>query len=111
MFNSTSQKFEVNNTSVSFSRDEIISEIKNHPERFSPNVIYRPLYQEIILPNLAFVGGAGELSYWLELKPLFDYFQVNYPMQVMRNSAAIIHASVHKKLEKLNLKAEDFLRI
>ncbi len=108
VFNSTSQKFEVNNTSVPFSRDEIISEIENHPERFSPNVIYRPLYQEMILPNLAFVGGAGELSYWLELKPLFDHYKVNYPMQVMRNSAAIINASVQKKLEKLNLKAEDF---
>ncbi len=108
VFNSTSQKFEVNNTSIAFSRDEIISEIENHPERFSPNVIYRPLYQEMILPNLAFVGGAGELSYWLELKPLFHYFKVNYPMQVMRNSAAIINASAQKKLEKLNLKAEDF---
>ncbi|MCX6199342.1 MAG: bacillithiol biosynthesis cysteine-adding enzyme BshC [Bacteroidetes bacterium] len=108
VYNSISQKFEVNNTSVSFSRDEIVSEIENHPARFSPNVIYRPLYQEMILPNLAFVGGAGELSYWLELKPLFDYYKVNYPMQVMRNSAAIINASVHKKLEKLNLKAEDF---
>lgn len=109
IFNSASQQFEVNNTSVAFSRDEIISEIENRPERFSPNVIYRPLYQEMILPNLAFVGGAGELSYWLELKPLFDYYKVNYPMQVMRNSAAIINASVQKKLEKLNLKVEDFL--
>ncbi len=108
IFNTTLQKFEVNNTSVSFSRTEMVSEIENHPERFSPNVIYRPLYQEMILPNLAFVGGAGELSYWLELKPLFDSYKVNYPMQVMRNSAAIINASVQKKLEKLNLKAEDF---
>lgn len=108
IFNSASQKFEVNNTSIAFSRDEIISEIENHSERLSPNVIYRPLYQEMILPNLAFVGGAGELSYWLELKPLFEYFKVNYPMQIMRNSAAIINASVQKKLEKLNLKAEDF---
>ena len=62
----------------------------------------------MILPNLAFVGGAGELSYWLELKPLFDYYKVNYPMQVMRNSVAIINTSVQKKLDKLNLKAEDF---
>jgi bacillithiol biosynthesis cysteine-adding enzyme BshC len=108
VFNSASQKFEVNNTSLSFSHDAIVAEIENYPERFSPNVIYRPLYQEIILPNLAFVGGAGELSYWLELKPLFNYYKVNYPMLVMRNSAAIINASVQKKLEKLNLKAENF---
>ncbi len=108
VFNLSTQKFEVNNTSVSFSRDEMLSEIENHPERFSPNVIYRPLYQEVVLPNLAFVGGAGELSYWLELKPLFDYYKVNYPMQVMRNSAVILNSSVKKKLDKLDLKAEDF---
>jgi bacillithiol biosynthesis cysteine-adding enzyme BshC len=108
IFNATLQKFEVNNTSVSFTKNEMASEIETHPERFSPNVIYRPLYQEMILPNLAFVGGAGELSYWLELKPLFDYYKVNYPMQVLRNSAAIINSSVQKKLEKLNLKPEDF---
>lgn len=108
IFNSTSQKFEVNNTSVSFSRDEIVTEIETHPERFSPNVIYRPLYQEMVLPNLAFVGGAGELSYWLELKPLFDYYKVNYPMQVMRSSAVILNSSVQKKLEKLGLNVEDF---
>ncbi len=108
VFNSASQKFEVNNTSVSFTREAMVSEIENHPERFSPNVIYRPLYQEFTLPNLAFVGGAGELSYWLELKPLFDYYKVNYPMQVMRNSAVILNSSVQKKLEKLGLNVEDF---
>ncbi|MES2621579.1 MAG: bacillithiol biosynthesis cysteine-adding enzyme BshC [Bacteroidota bacterium] len=108
VLNPSSNKFEVNNTSISFSREEVFAEIENHPERFSPNVIYRPLYQETVLPNLAFVGGAGELSYWLELKPLFDYYKVNYPMQVMRNSAVIVNASVLKKLEKLNLQVEDF---
>jgi bacillithiol biosynthesis cysteine-adding enzyme BshC len=108
VFNSSNLKFEVNNTSISFSRDEMVSEIESHPERFSPNVIYRPLYQEMILPNLAFVGGAGELSYWLELKPLFDYYKVNYPMQIMRNSAVILNSSIQKKLDKLNLKVEDF---
>src|SRR5690606_11959688 len=69
--NDSSQRFEVNNTALSFSQQELEHEIETHPERFSPNVIFRPLYQEMILPNLAFVGGAGELSYWLQLKPLF----------------------------------------
>lgn len=97
------KRFYVNNTELSFSREEIGKEIETCPEKFSPNVIFRPLYQEILLPNLAFVGGAGELSYWLELKPLFDYYKVNYPMQVMRSSAAIVNAAVQKKLDKLNL--------
>ena len=44
----------VNDTDIRFSRDELIKEMENHPERFSPNVIARPLYQEIILPNQPF---------------------------------------------------------
>ena len=78
------------------------------PEKFSPNVIFRPLYQESILPNLAFIGGAGELSYWLELKPLFEYYRVNYPVQVLRPMAGIVSSGLTRKLEKLNLKIEDF---
>jgi len=108
VFNAATGKYEVNNTAVAFTKDEIAAEIDNHPERFSPNVIYRPLYQETVLPNLAFVGGTGELSYWLELKPLFDYYKINYPVQVMRNSAAIVSSPVQKKLEKLNLSPADF---
>ncbi len=84
IYNSETQVFQINNQTLSFSREQIIAEIDVHPERFSPNVIFRPLYQEVVLPNLAFIGGAGELSYWLELKPLFDYHKVNFPMLVMR---------------------------
>ncbi len=106
--NSETGKYEVINKSLSFTRDEIVAEIKAHPENFSPNVILRPLYQETILPNLAFIGGAGELSYWLELKPIFEHYKVNYPMQVLRTSAAIINPNIQKKLEKLNLAVSDF---
>ncbi|MDP4586886.1 MAG: bacillithiol biosynthesis cysteine-adding enzyme BshC, partial [Flavobacteriales bacterium] len=42
--------------------DEITAEIKRNPEKFSPNVILRPLYQETLLPNVAVVGGPGEVS-------------------------------------------------
>jgi bacillithiol synthase len=110
IYNPDSGKFEVNNTPISFSREGIISEIENHPERFSPNVIFRPLLQEMILPNLAFIGGVGELSYWLELKPLFENYKVNYPMLVLRSSAVIISSSIQKKLEKLNLNVADFFQ-
>ncbi|MFN8321114.1 MAG: bacillithiol biosynthesis cysteine-adding enzyme BshC [Chitinophagales bacterium] len=109
VFNPLSQRYEINNQAVTFSREEMKAEIEQHPERFSPNVIFRPLYQEILLPNLAFTGGAGELSYWLELKPLFNYYHVNYPLLVMRSSAVIVNAATQKKLEKLRLSIADFL--
>jgi bacillithiol biosynthesis cysteine-adding enzyme BshC len=107
LFDKEKQRFRINNTMASFSVSEMEKEIAEHPENFSPNVIYRPLYQEMVLPNLAFIGGAGELSYWLQLKPLFDYYRVNYPAVIMRNSAVILNASTQKKMQKLGLKVSD----
>jgi bacillithiol biosynthesis cysteine-adding enzyme BshC len=107
LYNTLTQKYEVKSKHIFFTSEEIAAEIHAHPERLSPNVIYRPLYQEYILPNLAFIGGSGELSYWLELEALFDHYQVNYPMLVLRTSIATVNPGFQKKLEKLNLKVED----
>ncbi|RMG58790.1 MAG: bacillithiol biosynthesis BshC [Bacteroidetes bacterium] len=63
--------------------------VEAHPERFSPNVSLRPLYQEMILPNLAYFGGWGELSYWLQLKGVFDHFGVAFPAVLPRFSATL----------------------
>ncbi|MFN8310621.1 MAG: bacillithiol biosynthesis cysteine-adding enzyme BshC [Chitinophagales bacterium] len=98
-----SSHFKVLDTSVTFSKEQLVEEINAHPGRFSPNVVMRPLYQEIVLPNLAFVGGAGELSYWLELKPLFEQFSVNFPMLAMRPAFTILNASQFKKWQKLQI--------
>ncbi len=65
--------YHVLNTEISFTQTEIIDEINNFPERFSPNVLLRPLYQEHILPNLSYVGGGSEIAYWLQLKDYFDF--------------------------------------
>jgi uncharacterized protein YllA (UPF0747 family) len=61
-------KYKINNTKIEFSEEEILALLENNPEMFSPNVIMRPLYQEVILPNLSYIGGGGEIAYWLELK-------------------------------------------
>lgn len=73
-------------TGKTLSASEIAEELKNNPERFSPNVILRGLYQETILPNIVFIGGGAELSYWMELKQVFATAHVFYPMLVLRNS-------------------------
>ncbi len=69
-----------------FSPEEMLRELEDHPERFSPNVVLRPLYQEMILPNLAYIGGGGELAYWLERRTQFEHFGIPYPILVRRNS-------------------------
>ena len=98
------------NTDLEFSRDQILDELNKHPERFSPNVILRPLYQEVILPNLAYIGGAGELAYWFQLKGMFQSFGVPFPMLVLRNSALWVPAKGQKKLDDLGLKVEELFQ-
>lgn len=103
------EDFAVNNTGLRFSRAQMLEMADKQPELFSPNVILRPLYQEMTLPNLAFIGGAGELSYWMELKDLFDHYRINFPMLVMRASMTVINSSAEKKMAKFGLSAAGLL--
>lgn len=100
-------RFHVLNTDRSFTRAELEAELNHHPERFSPNVILRGIYQETILPNIAFVGGGGELAYWLQLKDLFAAYNVPYPVLLLRNSFLVIEEKWMKKIEQLNLSFDD----
>jgi len=99
-------RFTVVNTEYSFTKEEMINELKTNPERFSPNVILRPVLQETILPNIAFIGGGGELAYWMELKKVFDAVQVPYPVLVLRNSFALIENETDALINKLQLHDE-----
>ncbi len=92
--------YKVLNTDLVFSKSAILEELNQHPERFSPNVVLRPLFQELVLPNLAYVGGGGELAYWLERRTLFQYFGVQFPMLVRRHSVLWLDKDAQKKLDK-----------
>ncbi|MBL0183315.1 MAG: bacillithiol biosynthesis cysteine-adding enzyme BshC [Chitinophagaceae bacterium] len=93
-------QYSIINTQYSFSQQEILKELDDHPERFSANVILRPVFQEMILPNIAFIGGGGEIAYWLELKKVFEAVSVPFPLLVLRNSFLIAenkHSAAAKK--------------
>lgn len=102
--------FEVVNTDIRFSQVEILEEVKAHPERFSPNVILRPVYQQKVLPCLAYIGGGGELAYWMQLQGVFDYYEVNYPMLVLRNSVLWIDKGNAKRMQKSELDVLNLFR-
>ena len=93
-----------------FTQTQILNELEQHPENFSPNVILRPLYQETILPNLAYIGGVGEISYWLQLKGVFDAVNCTYPLIGIRNSVLWIDGSISKKIAKIELRLEDLFK-
>ena len=99
--------YSVLETTISWDKEGILNELENYPERFSPNVILRPLYQEVILPNLCYIGGGGELAYWFQLKSNFDKNQVVFPVLLLRNSVLITNKKQRLKLDKLNLKIQN----
>ncbi|MCX2720007.1 bacillithiol biosynthesis cysteine-adding enzyme BshC [Lentiprolixibacter aurantiacus] len=100
-------RYHVLNTDLVFSQEEILKELNTHPERFSPNVITRPIYQEVILPNLCYIGGGGELAYWLQLKPAFDALDITFPVLLLRNSVLMVSKKQVRKMVKLDLKMAD----
>lgn len=100
-------KYKILNTTIAFSEEELKQEISTNSERFSPNVVMRPLYQEVILPNIAYVGGGAEVVYWLQLKSTFDFYNVDYPILILRNSAMFTDEKINKKINRLNLNFKD----
>lgn len=100
--------YSILNTDLNFSPSELIEHLQSHPDRFSPNVVMRPIYQEAILPNLAYIGGGGELAYWLERKTQFEHFGVNFPVLVRRDSFLWIDRGTNKKIGKLDIPLELF---
>ncbi|MEO9571981.1 MAG: bacillithiol biosynthesis cysteine-adding enzyme BshC [Polaribacter sp.] len=99
--------YRVNNTEITFTKAEILKEVEENPKVFSPNVIMRPLYQEVILPNLCYLGGGGEMAYWLELKDYFKKVEVPFPILLLRNSVQVISEKQANKLNKLNVSLEE----
>ena len=99
--------FSVNNTEIFWTETEILDEINKNPERFSPNVLLRPLYQEVILPNLCYIGGGGELAYWFQLKNYFDSVNVPFPILLLRNSVLLQSDKQVQKLKKLDVLNKD----
>lgn len=91
-----------------WAKDQMAEAIQSAPERFSPNVILRPLYQEVILPNIAYVGGPGETSYWLQLKGVFDSAEVPMPVILLRDMFLLVNQLVKKKKNQVGLDWESF---
>lgn len=102
--------YKVVDTALKFTTDGLLAELDEHPERFSPNVILRGLYQETILPNITFIGGGGETAYWLQLKKLFEYYRVPFPILVLRNSFLLVEKKWQEYIRALDFTTEDLFQ-
>lgn len=95
---------------TALAKTEMLALVENKVESISPNVTLRPLYQQVILPNLAYIGGPGELAYWLEYKAFFDASKVFYPILVPRNFVMLFDSGTLGRIEKLGFKPADLFR-
>jgi len=86
-----------------WSKEEILALLHSSPEKFSPNVVLRALYQEQVLPNTAFIGGGAEVAYWFLLRDLFAKHQVHFPPILLRSSVLVIDQASHNRMEKLSI--------
>jgi bacillithiol synthase len=102
--------YKVHDTAFVFTKEEIVAELNNYPERFSPNVILRPVFQESILPNIVFIGGGGEIAYWLELKKVFEAVNVPYPVLVVRNSFMLLEKIYGQQLKNMGFTVNDLFK-
>lgn len=102
--------YTVDGTVIRFTEEELLQELNDYPDRFSPNVILRGIYQETILPNILFVGGGSEVAYWMQLKGLFEHYQVPFPMLVLRNSFMIMDENHVHKIKELEIREADLFK-
>ncbi len=103
-------RYVVLNTDISFSETEMKEVINETPEKLSPNVVLRPLYQETILPNLGYLGGPAEVVYWLQLKGVFDFFKTPFPVLLPRNFGLLLDPLCRKKIKELDWEVKDIFQ-
>ncbi|GIV27845.1 MAG: putative cysteine ligase BshC [Bacteroidia bacterium] len=101
------ETFKLKDLDITFSKNELEKLLVTQPELFSPNVLLRPLFQQTILPNLAYIGGSAEIAYWLELTSTFDSFSVHYPLLIQRPIIFISPPRISSKIEKLQIQLSD----
>jgi len=93
-----------------FSAEALASILEQKPEAISPNVILRPVFQQSVLPAVAFVGGGGELAYWMQLPTVFDLHSASFPVLVPRTSLMYLPKAQLKRMEKLGLELSDLFK-
>ena len=92
-------KWVVVNTDIAWTEEQLLEELNMHPERFSPNVMLRGLFQETILPDVAFIGGGAEVAYWMQLKTMFEHYNGFFPSIQLRQSVMMMDEH-HEKLQQ-----------
>jgi bacillithiol synthase len=109
-FEKDGEAYKVIGTHMLLSQTAFEELIEKEPGKISPNVVLRPMYQQHILPNIAYVGGPGELNYWLEYRSAFEAMGIQFPILQLRASVMIVDKNQEQKWSKLGLKSRDIFK-
>jgi len=92
------------------SKEEILNTVENHPEKFSANVLLRPICEDYLFPTGFYIGGPGEISYYAQAIPLYSHYNLQHPIIYPRASATILERNIAKILVKYNISTNDFIK-
>lgn len=91
-------------------KEEILNTVENHPEKFSANVLLRPICEDYLFPTGFYIGGPGEISYYAQAIPLYSHYNLQHPIIYPRASATILERNIAKILVKYNISTNDFIK-
>lgn len=85
---------------------DLKAEASAHPERFSPNVLLRPLVQDRLFPTVCYVAGPSELAYQGQLKGIYEEFGVEFPLLYSRATATLLDSGAMRFLQRYDVPIE-----
>lgn len=88
--------------------EQLVNEIENNPQKFSPNVFLRPILQDALLPTLGYVGGPGEIAYYGQMKGMYSCFDLTMPVIFPRLSGTIIEPAIDRILGELPFEFHEY---
>lgn len=91
----------------SFTQEQLLELLENEPDKFSPNVLLRPICQDFLFPTAFYVAGPSEISYLAQIKPLYELYNITQPLIYPRSSATILENSIANSLEKYSIEIND----
>lgn len=91
-----------------FERQELLALLESHPERFTPNVVLRPVIQDSLFPTVAYVAGPAEIAYFAQLRGVYELYDLPMPIIYPRASMTLIEPGIDRILDKFQLQVRDF---
>jgi len=93
-----------------FSLDALLRCAEETPEKFSPNVLLRPLIQDCLFPTLAYVGGSAEVAYFAQIEVLYEMWNRPMPIIWPRNSFTLIEPEIGTTMDQMGIDLQDCFR-